>query len=328
VDRRAFISTLAGSLLAAPLAEAEQGGKVPKIAYLSPSSPTGNAPLFDAFKQGLREHGYVEGHNIAIESRFAEARYERLPILVAELVSLNVDVFVVNVNRVAMAVQQATTAIPIVMAAAEEPVGVGLVKSLARPGGNITGVAIVGGPEIYGKDLEFLKEVLPKRARIAALFNATSPINALWLKAAEEAARRLKVALVSTGVRSAEDFDQAFTLMKQGHVQGVVVLGEPLFYANLRRVNDLAMRSGLACMWPTRDGPDGGGLMSYGTNLVDQYRRAATYVDKILKGARPGDLPMEQPTKYELVINLKTAKALGLTIPPSLLLRADQVIDP
>jgi ABC-type uncharacterized transport system substrate-binding protein len=324
----ALATILALSLLAAPLAaEAQPAGRLPKIGYLAPSSPTANAPWFDAFRQGLRQHGYVEGHNISIESRFAEGRYERLPVLVAELVDLHVDVFVVSVNRAAVAVQQATTATPIVMAVAEEPVGVGLVGSLARPGGNITGVAIVVGPEMYGKDLQFLQEVLPKRARIAALFNATSPINALWLKAAEEAARRLKVALVSTGVRSAEDFAEAFTLMKQGHVKGVVVLGEPLFYANLRRINDLAIRGGLACIWPTRDGADSGGLMSYGTNLADQYRRAATYVDKILKGERAGDLPMEQPTKFELVINLKTAKALGLTIPQSLLLRADQVIE-
>jgi putative ABC transport system substrate-binding protein len=328
MNRRTFLCGLTLGTLSAPLAGgAQQTAKVAKIGYLSPGSATAAAQLFDAFKQGLREHGYIEGQNIVIETRFAEGRMEQLPVLAAELVNLDVDVFVVGVNRVAVAVLQANTKIPIVMAVAEDPVGVGLVKSLARPGGNITGLTIVTGPEFGGKVLELLRDALPKRARIAILFNATSAMNAHWLKAIEEAAPKLRVRLVPTGVRSAEDFEEAFALMKRGGATGFFVLGEPLFFSNIRRLNDLAVQSGLAAMWPFREGVDTGGLISYGASLPDLFRRAATYVDKILKGAKAADLPMEQPTRFELVINLKTAKALGLTIPQSLLLRADQVIE-
>ena len=324
MERRRFLEVIAGGIAVAPLAaEAQAPAKVAKIGYLTGSSV---GPL-DAFKQALGEHGYVEGRNLAIESRSAEGRVERLSPLATELAHLNVDVFLVTVNRVAVAVREVAPKIPIVMTGAEEPVRLGLVKSLARPGGNITGIAIVAGAEIYGKNLELLKAVLPGRARIAALFNITSSVNALWLKATEEAAGKLGVRLVPTGVRSPEDFEQAFALMKQAEATGFVVLGEPLFFGpNSRRVNDLALRSGLASMWPLRDGVDAGGLMSYGTHVPDAYRSAAGYVAKILRGAPPGDLPMEQPTKFELIINLKTAKALGLTIPPSLLQRADHII--
>ena len=324
-DRRAFIVTLAGGLLAAPLAaEGQQAAKVAKIGYLTGSSV---GPL-DAFKLVLGEHGYIVGRNIAIEIRSAEGRVEQLSTLATELAHLNVDVFLVTVNRVAVAVREVAPRIPIVMTGAEEPVRLGLVKSLARPGGNITGIAIVAGPEIYGKNLELLKAVLPGRARIAALFNTTSSVNALWLKATEEAAGKLGVRLVPIGVRSSEDFEQAFAQMKQAEATGFVVLGEPLFFGpNSRLVNDLALRSGLVSMWPLRAGVDAGGLMSYGIPVSDAYRSATAYVVKILRGAQPGDLAMEQPTKFDLVINLKTAKALGLTIPPSLLQRADQVIE-
>ncbi len=330
MERRTFMVMISGGLLAVPLAaHAQQTPKVAKIGYLSPSSATATATaqLFDAFKQGLREHGYIEGQNIVIEKRFAEGRMEQLPDLAAELVNLDVDVFVVGVNRVAVAVLQATTKIPIVMAVAEDPVGVGLVKSLARPGGSITGLTIVTGPEFGGKVLELLRDALPKRARIAILFNATSEMNAHWLKAIEEAAPKLRVRLVPTGVRSAEDFEEAFALMKRGGATGLFVLGEPLFFSNIRRLNDLAVQNGMAAMWPFREGVNTGGLISYGASLPDLFRRAATYVDNILKGAKAADLPMEQPSRFELVINLKTAKALGLTIPRSLLLRADQVIE-
>jgi putative ABC transport system substrate-binding protein len=325
MDRRRFLLTSLAGALAAPLAgEAQKPGKVAKIGYLTGSSV---GPL-DVFRQALSEQGYIEGQTLTIESRSAEGRVERLSPLAIELAHLYVDVFLVTVNRVAVAVREVAPKIPIVMTRAEEPVRLGLVKSLARPGGNITGIAIVAGAEIYGKNLELLKAVLPGRARIAALFNTTSSVNALWLKATEETADKLGVRLVPTGVRSSEDFEQAFALMKQAEAAGFVVLGEPLFFGpNSRRVNDLALRSGLASMWPLRAGVDAGGLMSYGTHVPDAYRSAAAYVAKILRGAQPGDLPMEQPTKFELVINLKTAKALGLTIPPSLLARADQVIE-
>ena len=325
MDRRRFIGSLTGGLLAAPLAaEAQPAGKVAKIGYLTGSS----VGALDAFKLALGERGYTEGRSFAIEIRSAEGRVERLSALATELAHLNVDVFLVTVNRVAVAVREVAPKSPIVMTRAEEPVRLGLVKSLARPGGNITGIAIVAGPEIYGKNLELLKAVLPGRPRIAALFNSTSSVNALWLKATEEAAGKLGVRLVPIGVRGPEDFEQAFALMKQAEATGFVVLGEPLFFGpNSRLVNDLALRSGLASMWPLRAGVDTGGVMSYGIPLPDSYRGAAAYVDKILRGAQPGDLAMEQPTKFELVINLKTAKALALTIPLSLLGRADQVIE-
>jgi putative tryptophan/tyrosine transport system substrate-binding protein len=324
IDRRTFLASTGTLLLAAPLAaEAQQAGKVAKIGYLT-ASPVGD---LDAFKQALVEHGYIEGRNLAIESRSAEGRVERLSLLATELAHLNVDVFLVTVNRVAVAVREVAPQIPIVMTRAEEPVRLGLVKSLARPGGNITGIAVVAGAEVYGKNLELLTAVLPGRARIAALFNTTSSVNVLWLKATEEAAGKLGVRLVPTGVRSPEDFERAFALMKQAEATGFVVLGEPLFFGpNSRRVNDLALRGGLASMWPLRDGVDAGGLMSYGTHVSDAYRSAAAYVAKILRGAQAGDLPMEQPTKFQLVINLKTAKALGLTIPQSFLQRADEII--
>jgi putative tryptophan/tyrosine transport system substrate-binding protein len=324
MDRRTFLAGTGAALFAAPLAaEGQQAGKVAKIGYLT-ASPVGD---LDAFKQALVEHGYIEGRNLAIESRSAEGRVERLSPLATELAHLNVDVFLVTVNRVAVVVREVAPQIPIVMTRAEEPVRLGLVKSLARPGGNITGIAVVAGAEIYGKNLELLTAVLPGRARIAALFNTTSSVNVLCLKATEEAAGKLGVRLVPTGVRSPEDFERAFALMKQAEATGFVVLGEPLFFGpNSRLVNELALRGGLASMWPLRDGVDAGGLMSYGTHVSDAYRSAAAYVAKILRGAQAGDLPMEQPTKFQLVINLKTAKAFGLTIPPSLLARADEII--
>jgi putative ABC transport system substrate-binding protein len=321
--------TLTLSLLVAPLlAVAQPVGKVPTIGFLNPSSAAATARNFAAFTQCLRELGYIEGQTIAIAQRYAEGRPERLPALAAELAALPVDVFVVNVNRTAEAVQQTTTQVPIVMTTAEEPVGLGLVQSLARPGGNITGVTVVPGEEIYGKNLELLTAVLPPGARIGVLFDTTSSVNALWLHATEEAARGLGVTLVPAGVRSVEDFEHAFTAMKHGNAMGFVVLGGPLLTpaTNSEQINALAMRHGLAAMWPGRPGAERGGLMAYGTNNLERWCRAATYVDKILKGANPGDLPIERPMKFELVINLKTAKALGLTIPPSVLFQADEVI--
>jgi putative tryptophan/tyrosine transport system substrate-binding protein len=247
MDRRTFLHAVGGGVLMPRAAEAQPAGKVAKIGYLTGSS----VGALDAFKQVLGEHGYIEGRNIAIEIRSAEGIVERLSTLAAELAHLNVDVFLVTVNRVAVAVREVAPKTPIVMTRAEEPVRLGLVKSLARPGGNITGIAIVAGPEIYGKNLELLKAVLPGRARIAALFNTTSSVNALWLKATEEAASKLGVRLVRIGVRSPEDFEHAFALMKQAEATAFVVLGEPLFFGpNSRLVNDLALRSGLASMWP------------------------------------------------------------------------------
>ena len=320
--------TLAFGLLMSPLLAEAPPGKVPTIGMLNSSSATANARPFEVFTQALRELGYIEGQNLAIERRYADGRPERLPALAAELTTRHVDVFLVTTNNTAEVVRQLTTTIPIVMTTAEEPVHFGLVKSLAHPGGNITGVAIVAGAEIYGKTLELLTAVLPPGARIGVLFNPTSSVNALWLQATEEAARALGVPLVPAGVRRAEDFEPALAGMQQGHAKGVVVVGDALFTCcghNIR-INELAVRSGLAPMWHIRSGAVAGGLMAYGTSSLDRWRRAATYVDKILKGATPGTLPMEQPMKFELVINLNTAQALGLTIPPTLLFQADEVL--
>ena len=324
-----IIVTLSLSILAAPLVTAAQpAGKMYRIGLLNISSATVNARPFEVFTQALGALGYIEGQNIVIERRYADGRPERLPALAAELATLHVDVFVVTNNQTAEVVQQITTTLPIVMTTAQEPVASGLVKSLARPGGNITGVAIVAGPEMYGKNLELLTAVLPQGARIGVLFNPTASVTALWLHATEEAARGLGVTLVPASVRSAEDFAQAVAVMQHGNARGFVVLGDALFVCcgNNTRINDLAVRSGLAAMWDIPSGAATGGLMAYGTPSLERWRRAATYVAKIFKGVNPGDLPMEQPMKFELVINLKTAQALGITMPPSLLLLADEVI--
>jgi putative ABC transport system substrate-binding protein len=263
------IVALTLSLCVVPLAaEVPPAGKVPKIGLLNISSATVNARPFEIFTQALRTLGYIEGQHLTIERRYADGRPERLPALAAELASLNVDVFVVTTNSVAQAVQQITTTIPIVMTTAQEPVSFGLVKSLAQPGGTITGVAIVAGPEIYGKNLELLTAVLPQGARIGVLFNPTSPVTALWLHATEEAARGLGVTLVPAGARSAEDFEQAMAVMKQENATGFVVLGgDGLFVCcgNNTQINALAVRHGLAAMWDIRSGAETGGLMAYGT---------------------------------------------------------------
>jgi putative tryptophan/tyrosine transport system substrate-binding protein len=330
--RIGFLVTVALGLLMAPLlATAQPAGKVPTIGFLhhsSGSSPR-QARSFEAFQQGLRELGYIEGQTIAIEPRYADGQAERLPALAAELARLHVEVVVVSTNSVAEAVLQTTTQIPIIMVSAEEPVHFGLAKSLARPGGIITGVAVVGTPDMYGKILELLSEVLPPSARIGVLFDTTSAANALWLQAIEEAARTMRVRLVPTGVRRMEDVEHALAEMHQANATGFVVLGGSLVLGsddNRERINAIAVRSRLASMWPTRLGAEAGGLMSCAATVHDRYRRAATYVDKILKGATPGDLPIEQPMTFELVINLKTAQALGLTIPPALLFQANEVI--
>ena len=322
----ALIMTLVLGLLVAPLAaEAQQAGKVPTIGFLTHNAAPQTTQAFEAFAQGLRELGYIEGQTMTIERRYAEGRFDRVPALVADLAARHIDVFVVTTNLIAKAVQQTTPQSPIVMLVAEEPVTSGLVQSLAHPGGTITGMAMVPGAAIYGKNLEFLKEALPPGSRIGVLFNATAE-NAHYLHVTEEVAQGLQVTLVPAEVRSTEDFEAAMAVMKDGNARGFVVLAGPLIAANTERINELALRNGLAVMWPTRRGAVAGGLLSYSDNARERWRRAATYVDKILKGAKPGDLPMEQPIQFELVINLKTAKALGLTISPTLLFQATEVL--
>ncbi len=317
---------LALSIVAAPpAAHAQQPAKVPRIGYLSSRSPTDNPHLLEAFRQGLRELGYVEGQNVAIEYRFGEGRPERLPALAAELVRLKVDVIVATSPPAPEAAKQATSTIPIVAAATGDPVAEGLVASIARPGGNITGLASIS-PEVVGKQLELLKEVAPKVSRVAVLQNPSSQGHPFVLRQAEGAARALGVQLHILQARTPPEIDAAFAAMRSQRAGGVLVLRDPLFFTRRTQIAALAAKSRLPAVYGNREHAEAGGLMAYGASGAHMFRRAATYVDKILKGAKPADLPVEQPTRFELVINLKTAKALGLTIPQLVLIRADQVI--
>ena len=330
--RRAFLGTLAGGLLAAPLAAGAQqaAGKVPRIGILltgSLDSPESRAVL-DAYRNGLRERGYVEGQNIVIEKRAADLKIERFPSLATELVRLKVDIIVAGNTAAARAARQATTTIPIVAATMSDPVGDGLVASLARPGGNVTGLTFLG-PELVPKLLALLKEALPKASRVAALWHPgalSERTTQDMLKQTEAAARSLAVHLQLVGVRSLDELDRAFSTMARERADALLVFPSPMLFNGRRRILDLAAKHPLPGMFNAKEWVELGGLISYGASLTDLFRRAATYVDRILKGAKPGDLPVEQPSKYELVINLKTAEALVLTIPPALLGRADEVI--
>jgi len=318
---------LAVSLILAPLAaQGQQAGRVPRIGYLGTRTPSDFG--LDAFRQGLRELGWVEGQNIVIDYRFAEGRLDRLPDLAAELVRLKVDIIVAHSTPGAAAAKNATETIPIVMTVVGDPVGLGLIASLARPGGNATGLSFsVVGLEIIGKQLELLKETVSKIRRMAILSNAANPIQPLAIRDVNVAARSLGVQLQLLEVRGPNEFDSAFAAMAKERVGALLVVADSMFVFHRTRLADLAARSRLPAAYGWREHVEAGGLMSYGPSLRDLFRRAATYVDKILKGAKPADLPVEQPTKFELVINLKTAKALGLTIPQSVLGRADQVIE-
>jgi len=328
MERRKFMAAMAGGLLAAPLAaEAQQAAKVPRVGYLA-FNLAANPHFLEAFRQGLRDVGYVEGQNILIEYRSAEGQLERLPDLAAELVHVQVDVLVSEGTPPSLAAKQATRTIPIVFAASADAVGSGLVASLARPGGNVTGLSFLG-PETVGKCLQLLKEAVPGLTRVAVLSHLGNPSEAtrtIMLKESEVAARSLAVRLQFLVARGPDDLDRVFSEMTRARAGALTVLTSIMFFGERRRLVDLAAKNRLPVVYPWREPVDAGGLMAYGPSLPDLFRRAATYVDKILKGAKPGDLPVEQPTKFELVINLKTAKALGLTIPQSLLGRADEVI--
>jgi putative ABC transport system substrate-binding protein len=325
VTRRAFIGTLAGGLLAAPLAaEAQPAGKVWRIGYLGSGSASGQGNRADALRAGLRELGYVEGKNIVIEYRWAEGKYDRLPDLAAELVNLKVDILVTAGTPGTLAAKQATTTIPIVMAGTGDAVATGLVSSLARPGGNITG-STDSVPELMAKQLELLKEIMPRTGRVAVLVNPGNLSRVPVLKAMETTAKSLKVELQKFEVREPNELETAFSTMAKSRVDAVVVTTDSLFNANVRTIADLAAKKRLLSAG-TKEFAEAGGSIGYGLNFSAISRRAAYFVDKILRGAKPADLPVEQPTQFELVINLKTARALGLTVPPSLLGRADQVI--
>jgi putative ABC transport system substrate-binding protein len=306
-------------------AQAQQPKKNVRIGFLGATSPTVEAARIEAFRKGLRELGYVEGNNIAIEWRWAEGKAARLPGLAAELVRLNMDVIVTGGSTSTGAAKEVTTTIPIVAAQVNDPVGSGVVASLARPGGNITGLATLV-PEISGKRLEMLKEVIPKLSRVVVFGDSTAPGNAQQLREVELTTGALKVKLQFLDVLDANDIEAAFRAASKGHAEGVMVLSASVFVSRRTQVLDLAQKSRLPAIYYRPDFVEAGGLMSYGVNDTDLYRRAATYVDKILKGAKPADLPVEQPTKFELVINLKAAKQIGLTIPPNVLARADRVI--
>ena len=328
MDRRAFIGTLSGGFLAAPLAaEAQQAGKVPRIGWLGGPTRESAEPFVREFQRGLKDLGWVEGQNIVIEWRFGGGRAEQLPDLAAELVRLRVDLIVAPSTPTIFAAKNATKTIPIITVGGGDPVGLGVVASLARPGGNITGLTGTVGPEIGGKQLELLKEAVPKVSRMAVLWNPTTPGNALALREAETAARALRVELQLLEARRLNDFESAFAAMSTKRAGALLILGDVMFTTYRIRLANLAVKSRLPTIYGDRNFVDEGGLMSYGANLSDNFRRAADYVDKILKGANPADLPIERSTKFELVINLKTAKALGLTIPQSLLQRADEVIE-
>jgi putative ABC transport system substrate-binding protein len=327
ITRGVFAVVLALGLLAAPwAADAQEPGKVPRIGVLGPTTRSDSAPWFAAFRRGLRELGWVEGQNISLEYRWAEGRTERLLDLAAELVRLRVDVMLVGATAPAVAARNATRTIPIVMATSGDPVGMGLVASLARPGGNVTGLTVNVGVETFGKNLELLREAVPKVRRVAVLSNPASPYHVLGVKHVKAAAQPVDVQLHFLEARGPDDLDRAFAAMARARAEALFVLPDPTFLLHRARLHDLAAKSRLPAMYALRQHTETGGLMSYGVDLRDNYRRAATYVDKILKGAKPADLPIEQPTKFELVINLKTAKALGLTIPASMLARADEAI--
>jgi len=305
--------------------QAQQLRRVPRIGFLSSRSPDAEKSRLAAFQQGLQKLGYSAGKNILIEQRYAAGKFDRLPDLAAELVGLKVDVLVTTGTPAAHAAKNATSTIPIVIGNAGDPVGTGLVASLARPGGNVTGLSVLN-TELSGKRLELLKEVVPTASRVAVLLNPANSINPLQLKEIQSAAPALGVTLHSLEVKGTDDIDRAFTAMKKERTGALIVLGDPLLETHRTRIAELAVKSQLPAIYSLAPYVEAGGLMSYGTNFDDLYRRAATYVDKILKGSKPADLPVEQPTKFEFVINLKAAKQIGLTIPPNVLARADRVI--
>jgi putative ABC transport system substrate-binding protein len=318
---------LALGLVAAPLtADAQQAGKVFQVGYLGNSTPALESALVDGFRRGLRENGYVEGQNIVLHYRWAEGRIDAMPGLAAELVRNKVDVIVTSGTPGGLAAKSATMTIPIVLAAAGDAVGAGLVSSLARPGGNVTGLSTLY-PDLEGKRLEVLREIVPKANRVAVLMNPANPFTALAWKETRSAAVGLRMTLLPAEVRAAEDFERVFAAIVKANPDALVVIADrPFLISHRARIVSFAAQRRLPAMYPYREFVEEGGLVVYGPNFVEMFRRAATYVDKILRGAQPADLPVEQPSKFELVINLRTAKALGLTIPRSLLSVADQVI--
>jgi putative ABC transport system substrate-binding protein len=325
MKKAAALSLLAVLFAAAVIAQAQEPKKVPQIGVFLPASAAATAHLIEAFRQGLREHGYLGKQHITLEPRYAEGKPERLAGLAAELVRLKVDVIVAGSTPGVMTAKDATSTMPIVMVTTGDPVASRLVASLARPGGNITGLTALG-QELAGKRLEVLTEAIPKISRVAVLSNPMNPDSGLSLEGIEAAARALGVQLRVQEVRRPTEFEKAFEAITREGAKALMVLPDPMYVSERGRIVALSARSRLPAMYAHREFMDAGGLMFYGASLANMWRRAAYYVDRILKGAKPADLPVEQPTKFELAINLKTAKQIGITIPPNVLARADKVI--
>ena len=326
ITRRRWVIALAASvLLTAPLAPLAQQQKVYRVGFLGNSTATLEAHLVGPFREGLRDFGYVEGQNLRIEYRWAEGKYERFPALIAELIALKVNVIVTAGTPATLAVKKATTSVPLVMVAVGDPVGTGIVPSLNRPGGNITGLTSIA-QELEGKRLELLREVIPNLSHIAVLWNSVSPLQAIEQNRVRAAAQALRMTILSYGVQTEEGLEKAFATIVKEQPGALLVLADRLFLHHRKLIMDFATRHRLPGVYAYRELVEVGGLMSFGPSYAGMHRRAAYFVDRILKGANPGDLPVERPASFELVVNLKAAKALGLTIPPSVLLRATEVI--
>lgn len=326
MQRREFLGILGGAAVAGSFAaRAQQPGKVWRIGFLRYTAPI--AAHLAAFRHGLRELGYVEGRNVVIEERYASGVYDRLPLLVAELIALKPDVIVIDGTATAKVVQTATNSVPIVFTLAVDPVADGLAASMSRPGGIFTGLTLSVGYELAGKRVDLLKEVVPGVTRVAVLANPVNPTNAAYLATARNSSTILGLQIEPFEVHAASDLSNAFSSMMMWRADGLITLNDAMFFSQRDRISQLAASSGLPAIYPESEFVRAGGLMAYGPSVSDLFQRAATYVHKILNGARPADLPFEQPTKFELIFNLKTAKALGLTIPESFMTRADEVIE-
>jgi putative ABC transport system substrate-binding protein len=326
MKRREFFALVGGAAVWPLAARAQQPEKIPRIGFLGNSTADLEANLVEPFRGGLRDLGRIEGRNIVIEYRWAEGKYDRFPALIAELLASKVDVIVTAGTPASLAVKKATSSVPLVMIAVGEPVATGLVASLARPGGNATGVTSIS-PEIEGKRLELLREVVPNLSHIAVLWNAGSPVQVIQERETRVAAQALGMKTLSLGVRTLEEIEDSFAAIVKEQPAALFVLADRLFLHHRKRIMDFAVQHRLPGVHAYRELVEVGGLMSYGPSYGDMHRRAASYVDKILKGAKPADLPVERPVKFELVVNLRAAKALGLTVPASLILRADEVIE-
>lgn len=325
--RRTFVALLGGAVAAGPFAaRAQHGGKIPRVGFLGNSTAALEANLIGPFREGLRAHGYEEGRNVEIVFRWAEGSYERFPALIAELIAANVDVIVTAGTPATLAVKKATSTVPVVMAAIGDPLSTGVVANLARPGGNITGLSAIA-PDLEGKRLELLQEIVPHLAHVAFFLNPANEFHTVSLHQALAAARALTINLQPREVRTSEDLDAAFAAVLKEKPDGLLILADRIFLHNRQRMMDFATEHRLPSVNAYRELVEAGGLTSYGPSYEEMHRRAADYVDRILKGARPGDLPIEQPTKFTLVVNLKAARALGLDVPPTLLARADEVIE-